>query len=899
MMRLSGIASQLNCLPTAEMWQVIRSRFDSCQNKISDEAVEGGVGSACSKKVRNPEQNLRGPWYLASGFLLFWVLLFFAVVMPLFYRLPKGLTIEDASKGVFIAERAHNNLYEFDEIGTKVVGSDGNENKTVDYLLGLVAKIQENVLDEFFDIEVDLQEVSGSYIHWTMINKYQGVQNIVIKLSPKNTTSESYLLVNSHFDSKPTSRSAGDAGQMIVAILEVLRVMSTTRQTFRHPIVFLLNGAEENPLQASHGFITQHKWAKNCKGLINLDSAGGGGKEILFQSGPNHSWLMKYYKNYAKHPMATTMAEEIFQTGILPSDTDFSIFVKYGKLIGLDIAQFINGYTYHTKYDRFANIPRESIQNTGENLLSLVRALSNATELDNTAAYATGHAVFFDFLGLYFINYTESTGIILNYSVAGAALILIFVSIWRTASISCVSTGYVLCWFILILVFQVIAFVLGLVLPIAIAYAFDKFGLSLTYFSTPALMIGLYICPSLLGLVLPSYIYLKLQRSDKVPFAQRLQLVLHGHAVVLAILGIGLTLFGLRSAYVVTWTLIFYVVPLVINLLTTLHDRGFSWTGVLKIFQIIPFLYNSYLIYTFVVTLTSMMGRFGRSTNPDLIISALNGLGTILAMGFLIPLVNMFRRPSLIMFSLLVVSALTIYTATSTQIGFPYRPKTNVERVPYLHVRRTFYEYDGTVVKDDSGYLFNFQDRRGPAPLKMSKANLTGLVSIAADCDKIMMCGMPLYDHRWVKNQKQIMWLPREELINPPYVPELELLGKTELGNNTVRLEFRTQTTDHSSVFIKPHEDVSIVNWSFDLAYIGQQTTYHIYFSYGKNKAALTFFIDLWKQDGDFNVPMCQIGLSAHFIGDKGDASSQKFASLLPSFAALVEWPTSYQRFIY
>ncbi|XP_017053756.1 endoplasmic reticulum metallopeptidase 1 [Drosophila ficusphila] len=866
---------------------------------ISDEQIEGGVGSASSKNVRKEEDNLRGPWYLEGGFLLFWGLLFFAVVIPLFYHLPKGLTIEDASKGVFIAERAHNNLYEFDQIGTKVVGSDGNENKTVDFLLGLVAEIQKNVLDEYFDIEVDLQEVSGQYIHWTMVNRYQGVQNIVVKLSPKNTTSETYLLVNSHFDSKPTSYSAGDAGQMIVAMMEVLRVMSTTKQPFRHPIVFLFNGAEENPLQASHGFITQHKWAKNCKVVINLDCAGAGGKEIVFQSGPKNPWIIKYYKKNVKHPLATTMAEEVFQTGILPSDTDFGVFVTYGNLIGLDMAQFINGYDYHTKYDRFTNVPRGSIQNTGDNLLGLVRALSNATELDDTAEYAAGHAIFFDVLGLYFISYTESTGVILNYSVSGVAIVLVFISIWRTSSISHVSLGHVLSWFILILVLQIIAFVLGLGLPVAIAYVFDKYGLSLTYFSTPALMIGLYICPSLLGLSLPSYIFLKFHKSDKVPFAQRLQLVLNGSAVVLAIIGIGMNVYGLRSTYVVTWTLIFYVVPLAFNLLSTLHDRGFSWTGVLKVFQVVPFLYNSYLIYCFVVTLIPMMGRFGRATNPDLIISALNGLGTILALGFLIPLANMFRRPSLILLSLLAISGVSIYTATSTQIGFPYRPKTNVERVPYLHVRRTFYEYDGTVAKDDSGYVFNFQDRRGPAPLEAYKVNLTGLVSLTDDCAKIMMCGVPLYDQRWVKAKLYTMWLPRAEEINPPYVPQLELLNKTELGNNTVRLEFRTNTSDHSSVFIQPYEDVSIVNWSLPLDYIGTETTYHLYFSYGKDNSPLTFFIDFWKSDGDFKVPLSQIGLSAHFIGNKGDAISQKFASSLPAFAAPVDWPASYQRFIY
>jgi len=85
-----------------------------------------------------------------------------------------------------------------------------------------------------------------------------------------------------------------------------------------------------------------------------LDSAGGGGSDIVFQTGPNSPWLvevsityiifyfpkqnyklfLQHYKNSAKHPLATTMAEEIFQTGILPSDTDYGIFVKYGNLIG-------------------------------------------------------------------------------------------------------------------------------------------------------------------------------------------------------------------------------------------------------------------------------------------------------------------------------------------------------------------------------------------------------------------------------------------------------------------------------------------------------------------------------------------------------------------------------------
>ncbi|KAH8254508.1 hypothetical protein KR032_010604, partial [Drosophila birchii] len=882
------------------VWQALRSRLYSCQNKICDEPIEAEIGSASSKNAKKQEQNIRGPWYLVSGFLLFWALLFFAVVHPLFYRLPTGLTIEDAGKGLFIAERAQNNLYSFVQIGTKVVGSDGNENKTVDYLWSLVMEIKANALEDFFDVEVDLQVGSGAYIHWTMVNQYQGVQNIVVKLSPKNCTSETYLLVNSHFDSKPTSPSAGDDGEMVVVLLEVLRVISTTKQTFKHPIVFLFNGAEENPLQGSDLFVTQHPYAKKSTVLLNCDSAGGGGREIVFQSGPYQAWLMnEVYKTYAKHPFANSMAEEIFQTKILPSDTDFGVIIKNGTIVGLDIAQLINGYYYHTKYDRFENIPRGSIQNTGENMLSLVRALSNSTKLANTAAYTTGHSVFFDVLGLYLISYTDSIGVILNYSVAAITLILIFVSVWRTASISNASLGNVLCWFILILVLQIIAFVLGLGLPVVVAYMFDKYGLSLTYFSTPALMIGLYICPSLLGLSLPSYIYLRLRKNSKVAFAQQLQLVLHGHAAVLAILAIGITVYGLRSAYVVTWTLIFYIIPLAINLLTTLHDRGFSWTGVLKITQVVPFAYNSYLIYTFLVTLIPMMGRFGRATNPDLIISALNGLGTILAMGFLIPLVNMFRRPTMMLFTLLAISGITIYIASSTQLGFPYRPKTNVERVPYLHVRRIFYEFDGTVSKDESGYLFNFQDRRAFSPLKNTKVNLTGLVSVTDNCNKYMMCGFPFYDHRWVKSRLQAMWLPRAEPIVLRSLPKLVLTKTLLADNKTMHFEFTVQTSNHASIFFQPYADVTIKNWSLPAAYLGQNVVNHIYFSYGKINSPLTFWFDLYKSDGDYGVPSVTVGLADHDMESPGDALSQLFTKSMPSYAAPVQWPTSYQQYLY
>ncbi|XP_034475998.1 endoplasmic reticulum metallopeptidase 1-like isoform X2 [Drosophila innubila] len=864
---------------------------------ISHESFEAPKNAA-PKKANGKLQ-----WYFAGGFLMFWGLLFFAIVIPLFYRLPTAMTMEDANKNVFIAERAYRNLYTLSNIGTKVTGSTENEIEAVNFIMKEVTQIQKDCLKDYFDLEIDLSQVSGGFPYKTVLNTYQGAQNIAVKLAPKNSTSETYLLVNSHFDSKPATPSASDAGFMIVTMLEVLRVIATTMQAIEHPIVFLFNGLEEGSMQASHGFITHHRWAPYCKAVINLDAIGSGGRNVLFQSGPNHPWLAACYKKYIKHPFATSMGEEVFQMGIIPSDSDFRQFNIYGKIPGLDMGQCINGFVYHTKHDTIDVIPRESLQNTGDNALSLVRGLANATELHNTEAHKTGRAVYYDFLGLYFFYYSEATGKCLNYVVAGAALILILISIWRMAEASQVTICHVIRWFILVMVIQIISFVLGLALPIVVAYGMDSFGLSLTYYSTPMLIVGLYVCPSLIGLSLPITIYYSLQRNDKISTSYHLQLALHSQAVILALLATSVTALGFRSSYIFVIPLLFYVISLALNLMTILHDLGFAWAAFLKLSQIIPFLYSSYLVYIFIVVMTPMGGRSGSASNRDLFIAVLAAVGTVLSFGFLVPLINTFRRPSFMIFALLATTALSLYMASSTQLGFPYRPKTSGQRVAYLHVRNKFYDYDGTLSKDESGYLFNFQDRREETPFVGTDVNLTGMVGIKSNCERYMMCGMPLYDYRYVQNRLQSKWLPRSEPVETPDSSNLELLSKTIVNSTTCRFEFNLTGPSHMSIFIQPYEDVIISNWSFERTYLENPPeaplSYHIYFTYGIDDSPLNFFVECSKPDGDFKVPLFQLGVSWHYIGHEGDTESKKLKSSFPSYSIVSEWPVLYQRYIY
>lgn len=73
--------------------------------------------------------------------------------------------------------------------------------------------------------------------------------------------------------------------------------------------------------QASHGFITQHKWASEVRAFINLEAGGAGGKEVLFQSGPNHPWLVQvldyfclFSLNPTSHPKYYVMKRVIIES---------------------------------------------------------------------------------------------------------------------------------------------------------------------------------------------------------------------------------------------------------------------------------------------------------------------------------------------------------------------------------------------------------------------------------------------------------------------------------------------------------------------------------------------------------------------------------------------------------
>ncbi|XP_004535852.1 endoplasmic reticulum metallopeptidase 1 isoform X1 [Ceratitis capitata] len=840
-------------------------------------------------------------WYFAPIFSAFWVILYLAVVLTQVGRLPTPLTRQDEAKypDSYIAERAEQILVNLGRLGPKVVGSEANEIKAVEFLVNELNKVKEQMSD-FFELEIDVQVVSGAYIHWTMVNMYQGVQNVVAKLSAKNNATENYLLINAHFDSVPGSPGAGDDGSMVSTMLEVLRVIVKSNGPLEHPIVFLFNGAEENPLQASHGFITQHKWAKNCKALINLDAAGSGGRDLLFQSGPGNPWLMNYYRR-VPHPFAITVAEELFQNDFIPSDTDFRIFRDYGGVPGLDIAYTYNGYVYHTQFDRFNVLTKGSLQNTGDNVLHLARSIANAPEMENPSESQTGHVVFYDFLGWFIIYYSLSTSIIINSVVCVVAFCAIGVSLFFMSARSGLGWLPVLRRYALAFAVQVLSLSLGAAISLTIAVFMDGVGRSMTWYTQTWLICGLYFCPLFFCMGIFPALFLERTKKDPLSLGFRIQLFMHSHCLILILITIALTAFNVRSAFMCMLAVFFDIAALIINLITKWHRKAYWFAFAVIICQILPFIYYTSTAHEIYFTLIPMTGRSGSSTNPDLLIAVIAIFFAYLFAGFIMPLYMYFRKTQTIILCFLGLTIVFLILAV-TPAGFPYAPKVAAQRFSLLHAKRILHNADGSARVNESGVYIYPQDRRVHTADDNIK-NIGVKYKVSDICSDEIFCGMPVFNHRWNNAKEYSYWIPIDEEPNiPGDDPVLALNSKIDVeASNIRRYNFTLTGPDHMTLFIGTKSSAKIVNWSFNDTMLREnwEPPYFIYYSYGKDSSPLDFFIDVESPAAD--TSNIEIGIGGHWIHQSMTRPDEyeKFVQSFPNYAFVADWASSYESWLF
>lgn len=693
-------------------------------------------------------------------------------------------------------------------------------------------------------------------------------------------------------------------------MLESMRAISRAPpRTIQQGIVFLFNGAEEGLLDGSHAFVTKHHLAKTIKAFVNLEAAGSGGREVVFQTGPGHPWLIYVYASAAKYPYASVLAQEIFQSGVIPSDTDFRIFRDYGHLVGIDVAYASNGYVYHTKHDVASIIPDGSIQRAGENILAVIKSLSKSPYLAHEDEFKQGEMVFFDLLGLTMILYPKKMAVIVDaFLILLAACHLVFQTFRRD---SVKSSNPDLFSFLIMTITVVTSWVAAIVFTVLEAYILTKLERSLSWYSKPLCSFLLYGLPALAVMMLVhagARSVAKIIRQRRgLPiysgFVLERSCVLAHFLIVAAIMAFMLYK-GLLSTFMLTGYLAF---PLIFHaviggsILVSPKDELFT----VKIIAThigavtVPVVLSAYQLFVVFDVFVPIMGRQGSEVPPDMVFAVISTVCMIILSFYMISMVHLVDKFCFLMRLVLVASGV-MFVLAATGIMFPYSAQNPVapKRIFMQHVVRNFHNADGRVIRNDSGVWLVPLDYLGLKPV-MHIPVLKNAAEV--ECDG-PYCGYP-YFYPMRKLLKRTWYLK-----GPPPFPnkkslaQFKVLRKEKINSSTLRLYFQIHGPDHMTLYITPNERSRLVGWSLtEQGPAGQpdydgRMTYFIYYAHGFYADGWTFWLDFDASSRKDTDAIADIALAAHFV--HGPLSMTKFMNTViaefPAWVTDVAWVSSY-----
>lgn len=224
--------------------------------------------------------------------------------------------------------------------------------------------------------------------------------NVVARL-PGRDPGQSAVALMAHYDTVPGSPGAGDDGAGVAAAIEIARAIKAGPQPVRD-LVLVLTDAEELNSDGAEAFFKTPQ-ARRIGAVVNLEARGGGGRALMFETGPRNGAMAALYARSVARPSANSLAVLIYN--LMPNYSDFAI-PKAAGTPGFNIAFLGAPGLYHAAQSVPDRIDPASVQHLGAQALDIVRALATAERLPPKAA----DAVFFDVLGLFLIVYPAVVG---------------------------------------------------------------------------------------------------------------------------------------------------------------------------------------------------------------------------------------------------------------------------------------------------------------------------------------------------------------------------------------------------------------------------------------------------------------------------------------------------------
>lgn len=526
-----------------------------------------------------------------------------------------------------------------EEIGLRVAGTPAADQAAHD----LVAALQ-----ALPGVEVDLQDVHGEHVYEDMTYDYR-LRNVVARLPGRRPDA---LLLAAHYDSPPESVGAADDALAVGVIVEVLRALASGGPR-ENTIVALLNGGEEAGLLGADGFLA-HRWAASIRGFINLEAAGLTGEPILFQAGPGDRWLADAYADVPR-PFGTIIGQDLFQAGLISSDTDGRVFRAAGWS-GLDIALFENGYLYHTLRDHLDRVEPGSAQGMGDNVLALTRALAARALPAHDRSAAS--PIYFDFLSRSMFVYAPGTALVL-VGVAAALVALGLVFAIRRGLIGVARLAIAVGLTIAGLVAGLVAALAG---GLTTASVLDEpYG----WFDQPALAVLGFGAAALLGALGPHALWAWRRGRAGGSQDEAALAAFAGSAVVWVVIAGLLALAGIGSGYVALVASLGAGAALLAAVWTPGHLRWVPLLAGWAIGALAAIQFGTSVIRLFI----PLVGRMSSSSPDDPFIAVVVALPVLACAIAATPVVHLAGRPGL---TAALLGALAVLGVALSAFGFPY-----------------------------------------------------------------------------------------------------------------------------------------------------------------------------------------------------------------------------------
>eukprot|EP01114_Cavostelium_apophysatum_P023143 TRINITY_DN8626_c0_g1_i4.p1 TRINITY_DN8626_c0_g1~~TRINITY_DN8626_c0_g1_i4.p1 ORF type:complete len:841 (+),score=154.41 TRINITY_DN8626_c0_g1_i4:147-2669(+) len=522
---------------------------------------------------------LRGTLLFYFSIILIYVLLA-AAIIPARHHLPSVVSA-DVNSQLFSGERAYGELKVLTEdIGGRPTGSYKNEVDTVNFLLERLQALKANASSSLA-MEIEVQRPTGAYWEqkYKYVTRYNNITNIVVRLSKSGDakSTERALLVSCHFDSVFTSRGAADDGVNVAIMLELLNnLVHSELDLSAHSLIFLFNGAEEQTpgaMPGAHGFITQHPWRSTIKYVINLDTTGAKGRQMLFQVRHPGKGLSLYRKSvHRPYYLASVIFQELWEYNLLETDTDFTIFSEFGHLPGLNFAMSESLYLYHMQQDNINDsISPGAIQLSGDNMLALLKNIISSDLLETEESTTTN--VFYSWLGVSFLSYPKAAAaamhsLLLIACIAGACLYLYLNAKLNKENIKDSVKGLPWLNCIACTVFVFVQPLFAIAINLALAGLMVGFGRSFSWYTQRTVGFVLYSLSTLISFILLTKIVGSLLTLRKNIKARNLEIhTLFGVNVFYLSLLMIMTFMGLGSAYLIFWWALFHAIGLLVTAL--------------------------------------------------------------------------------------------------------------------------------------------------------------------------------------------------------------------------------------------------------------------------------------------------------------------------------------------